>query len=760
MALKSLTRSYAGGEITPELFGRVDLAKFQTGLKLVRNFIILPHGPAANRTGFEYVLETKFSAQKANLLPFIYNTSQAYQLEFGNFYVRFHTNNGTVLEANQTITSATNASPGVFTKVAHGYVNGDWVFWSGVTGMSELNGRFMIVQTAAVNTFTLTDLAGVAFNTTALGAYTAGSTGRVYEVVTPYAVADVFDLHITQSADVLTLVHPGYDKRELKRLGAASWTLTVISVVPTQVAPTVLVLTPNGAGAVSYSYIATAIGPTGLEESLGSTAVTNGACQDLSVGGAFNTVTWTNATGAVRYYVYKKINGLYGFVGQASDGAVGFKDANVTPNVAQTPPIANDPFSTAGTYPGAVGYYQGRRWFAGSTDIPQGLYATRSGTESNMAYSIPTQANDSITVKLQARRADTIRHIVPLTDLLLLTSGGEWRVTAGGGAVVTAASIAYTPEDYVGANNVPPVVTSGAVIYAQSVGGRLREMLYSWQQQGYLSQDLSIMAPHLFDGYTVTSMAYTRQPYSVVWAVSSSGDLIGLTYVQEHDVKAWHHHDTSGVFEAVCATPEGNEDVLYAIVKRTINGRDVRYMERLRTRNFGTLPNAFFVDAGATYNGAPATTIDGLWHLVGQTVAILADGAVQPAQVVSATGTITLDAAASIVNVGIGYNCDLEMLPFSAEIEAAGQGTQHNVNRLHLRVNNSSTVFAGPNFTQLREVKQRTTEPYGSPQRLFSGVMLLDIDASWNESDSFVVRQPNPLPLTLLSHTMEVALGG
>ena len=93
-------------------------------------------------------------------------------------------------------------------------------------------------------------------------------------------------------------------------------------------------------------------------------------------------------------------------------------------------------------------------------------------------------------------------------------------------------------------------------------------------------------------------------------------------------------------------------------------------------------------------------------------------------------------------------------------VEAAAQGTQHNINKLHLRVNNSSGIFAGPSFDKLTEVKQRTTEPYGSPPRLVSGVLPVVISPSWNESNSFVLRQSNPLPLTLLSHTMEVALGG
>jgi hypothetical protein len=248
------------------------------------------------------VLETKFSTKKSVLLPFIYNPQQTYQLEFGDLYVRFHTNNGTVLEAAQGDHGATNANPGVFTKVAHGYNTGDWIFWTGVTGMGSLNGRFMIVVRLSADTFSLTDLAGVAFNTTALGAYTGGNAARVYEIVSPYAHTDLFDsngalqLHFTQSNDVFTLTHPSYQARELKRSGPTAWAFNLVTVVPTQPAPTLPVATPTLGGAVPYTYAVTAIAQTTLEESVQTVDAT--CNNDLTIAGHFNTITFTNAAGA------------------------------------------------------------------------------------------------------------------------------------------------------------------------------------------------------------------------------------------------------------------------------------------------------------------------------------------------------------------------------------------------------------------------------------------------------------------------------
>src|SRR5258708_16222268 len=235
MRIATLTRSFAAGEISPELFGHIDLAKFQTGLKTCRNFQLLPHGPVVNSPGWDLILETKKSADRSVLIAFMYTTSQAYQLEFGDQYIRFHTQAGTVLEAASAITGITQANPGVVTQIEHGYVNGQCIFLTGIGGMTQLNGRFVIVAGAAANTYQLTYFDGANINTTAYGAYTAGGTGaRVYEVATPYLEADLADIHWTQSADVMTLTHPSYDKRELARVGATNWTLNVISMAQIQ----------------------------------------------------------------------------------------------------------------------------------------------------------------------------------------------------------------------------------------------------------------------------------------------------------------------------------------------------------------------------------------------------------------------------------------------------------------------------------------------------------------------------------------------
>ena len=153
-------------------------------------------------------------------------------------------------------------------------------------------------------------------------------------------------------------------------------------------------------------------------------------------------------------------------------------------------------------------------------------------------------------------------------------------------------------------------------------------------------------------------------------------------------------------------------------------------------------------------------SVTGLSWLEGKTVSILADGAVHPQRVVTG-GTITLDQASAKVQVGLPITADIQTLPWAAQIDSGfGQGRTKNVNKVWLRVYRSSGIFVGPDTDNLTEAKQRTTEIYGKPPALKSEEIPVMITPSWNDSGQVFVRQSDPLPLTVVSMTLEVAVGG
>ena len=594
--------------------------------------------------------------------------------------------------------------------------------------------------------------------------HTQGATllsGAVpYEIANPYAEADLFDIHYVQSADVLTIVHPNYAPRELRRLSALNWVLSTISFAAPIAAPTAPTATATIVGApattMSYSYVVTTIATDEVSESAQSSVAT--CTNNLFTTGCYNTIAWTAVSGAARYNVYKQQGGLYGYIGQTTGTSL--KDDNIAPDLGKTPPIYDAVFAATGDYPGSVSYFEQRRCFAGTTNKPQNIWMTKSGTESVMSFSLPIRDDDRIAFRVAAREANTIRHIVPLTQLLLLTSAAEWRVSPVNSDAITPTTITVRPQSYVGANNVQPVVINNTLLYTAARGGHIRECAYNWQANGFISGDLSLRAPHLFDSYDITDMGYAKAPLPVVWFVSSSGKLIGLTYVPEQQIGAWHQHDTDGVFESCAVVAEGSEDILYCVIKRNVNGVDVRYVERMASRQFVDPADAFFVDAGVTYSGAPITTISsGLAHLEGKTVNILADGAVHP-QLVVTGGAITLEQSASKIQVGLPITADLKTLPVAAGIDNGfAQGRYKNVNKAWLRVFRSSGIFIGPDENNLVEAKQRTTESYGSAPALKSEEIPILLNPAWADSGQVFVRQSDPLPLTVASLTLEVSFG-
>ena len=817
---RTFKQAFSGGEISPEMFGRIADNKFQQGAATMRNFISKPQGPAQNRPGFAYVNAVKDSAKSTRVISFTYNTTQTMVIEMGDQYFRFHTQGQTLLYSDGAAwNSGTN------------YTVGDIAKHSG-TNYYAKTAHSNSQPPNATNWYPL-------------------PADLTYEIPSPYLEAELFDVHFVQSADVLTFVHPGHAPRELRRLSATKWDLKLIDfgtplAAPTGVSVSAYIPSSSSTNSDTYQtheYVVTAVKANLIDESNQSS--TGSVSNNIFVTGAKNTISWNSVTGASRYRVYKQQGGIFGYIGETTGTSI--VDDNIGPDFSRTAPIHENDFTGSNNYPGAVSYFEQRRVFAGTNNDPQNIWMTKSGTESNMSFGLPIRDDDRIEFRVAAREANTIRHIVPLTQLLLLTGSAEWRITSVNSDAITPTSISVKPQSYVGANNSQPVIVNNSLVYAAARGGHIRELGYNWQANGFITGDLSLRAPHLFDNFTIVDMALAKAPIPIVWMVSSSGKLIGLTYVPEQQIGAWHQHDTDGTFESVACVSEGDDDVTYCVIKRTINGATKRYIERMGTRLFATQRDNFFVDSGGTYNGtntnnsrtvtisggtnytkgesvtvttnynlfnAPPSVADkddaivlvdgttlyrltiqstssqtvatakldkdlpaslrntgintyevarnvisGISWLEGKKLNILADGAVHPQKTVS-SGSITLDRAASVVHLGLPYESDLNTLPMALQVEAFGQGRVKNLNHVWLRVLESSGIFAGPSADKLVEAKQRTVEPYGSPPNLKTQDIKIMLTPQWQDNGQLFVRQTDPLPLTVVGLTLEVSMGG
>ncbi len=729
--IRGFQSSFNGGVVTPEFWGRIDDAKYQTGMAVCDNFIVLPHGPVVNCPGTQFVAATKSPARKSRLIPFTYSTTQTVVIELGHQYIRLYSGGQALLTPGGSAAYAAGTT----------YNQGDLVTSGGVTYYS-MQGTNTGHTPASSPTWW----------------YALGTT---YEIPSPYVEADLFAITFVQSNDILTLCHPNYAPAQLARYGATNWQLANISFGNALSPPASLSIStvrgsPASSATKTYQYNVTSTSLDGKSESAlvinaGSTS------QNLLDSGAHNDLTWPSVSGVTRFNVYRFSGGLFGLMGVST--TLSFTDdGSIIPDTGNTPPTAQYPFAT--DFPAAVSYYQQRRLFAGTTLFPQKTWGTRTGTESDLAYSIPVKDTDAISFTVASRDVNTIRHIVPLSDIILLTAGGVWRVSSTDGGALTPSTISVKPQSGVGANTAQPIIDDSSTLYIAARGGHIRELSFSWQVQSYVSSDLSLRAPNLFDGYDITQLAFQRSPNPIMWAISTAGNIIGMTYVPEQDVRAlWTRSTTNGTFESVCCITEGVEDRIYVVVNRTIGGTTVRYVERFAARLWSNVVNTCYVDCAGVYSGSPTTTVSGLTWLEGQKVNILADGAVMPQAVVTG-GAVTLTEAASNIQVGLPLVSQVQTLPAAfMQAPGAGQGRPKNLNRAFFRVTGTGGLSAGYDPSDLVQAKVRTTESPGSPPNLVTDEIEIVPYPSWSSSGQFYIYHTDPLPMTLLSMTPEFSVG-
>jgi hypothetical protein len=777
-------RSFAGGEIAPELYGRADMVKYTTGLATCKNFIVQKHGGVANAPG------TKFIGQAAgdntdqyppNLIKFILNNNVTFVLEFSDQKMRV--------------------------------IN---------------NGEFIV------------------------------SGGSIYELATPFTADEVNDIKYAQTGDVVTLVHPNHPPKELKRLADDNWTIEDIVFGPQIDPPGSVTASPSESFPPDtyfnrYNWAVTAISEDGSEESL---VAYSGPLFNLpSVGSNDFSVSLSIARvdDAREYNVYRSENGsayyLIGIADQPNSGDAGFTDRGQLDNEDVTPPKPREIFNESGEYPSTVTFYQQRRVFAATENDPQKVWMSRAGAYSNFNTSSPVRPDDPVIFTVAGRRFNRIQNLVNIGKLIILTSEGEWLAAGDQDGAITPTTINLQQQGYSGARDIDPIIVANNALYVQSRGSIIKNLVYQFETDGYAGQDLTIFANHFFRDYLVSNWDYQQTPDSVVWVVRNDGKLLGLTYLPEHSLWGWHQHTTDGDYERVCVIPEGNEDRLYAIVKREIEGVTVRYIERFEPRIDNDVRDSYFVHCGLSFDGrntgsgtmtavyesqnevilqdttlgfsesdvgngifiyyegrtvrfditeyissnqvranssedVKATGIDkvavttwaraydefsGLDHLEGKVVSVLADGMVISDGQLSDTsaerfrvsnGKIKLASPQAVVHIGLPYTADFQTL----RLEIVGNETllnrKKNINKVYAFVESSRGIFAGRSFDDLTEFKQRRSLDKFEAQSPETDLFEINIGSKWEEAGQVCMRQKDPLPLTILSVIPTGQVGG
>lgn len=646
--------SFASGELAPSLHARVDLARYYTSLRTCRNWIVRPTGGVVNRAGSVFVASAKNHDRLCRLVEFRFSSSQAYVLEFGHYYLRVyyrgapvlypegHENEGEVVEVvtvwpegslpdlsiTQNADVMTICHPYTPQQQLSRYDHHDWR----LDPFNNVEGPFQDLNTDTAKTVYASAYTGSVTITASTGIFAEAMIGQMlkieqapdsltrrWEVQKGIQVNDIrraeSSYYQAVNAGTTGTIRPSAlegieadgDPGVTWRYLHSGFGIVLITgyTSPTVVTGTVLLRLPNSVvtGGLSRTITGVTAGTEPVEEppQPAINARVTCAAHGFSTG---DSVTISGVTGMTGINGIAQIividTNTYDLSGVYGSGAYGGGGTAVKTLLAtNTYKWAIESWGGSQGYPATSSYYQQRQIFGGAPGRPHEVQMSRSAGFLDFGQSNPILDDDGISFSLNAGSIGQILHFIGLKQLVALTTEGPWIINKEQGNPIPITD----PQGEGGASPIAPLKIGKQALYVESKGGIIRALGYEFSSDTYEGKDLTITADHLFAGRTVVSWAYQKVPFRCVWIVLDNGVMVGLTYLPEQEVVAWHRHDTDGFYESVCCVSEPGEDAVYVAVRRVISGTAKRYIERFASRSFPSLKDVFVVDSGLTYDG-------------------------------------------------------------------------------------------------------------------------------------------------------------
>lgn len=776
MKFSPIQTAWNGGELSPLLAGRVDVAKYANGCLRMENFLPTIQGPAIARPGTWFVQEVKDSSDRTWLIRFEFSVDDSYMLEFGDGYVRFYFNHAQVQVGG--VNTYNNATA---------YTVGD------------------LVGSGGIRYYCIADTTG---NAPPNATYWYPLTGTIYEIPSPYTAAELTNsdgtlaLRYVQTGDVVYLVHPDHPPYKLQRFGATNWTLTEVEFSPPPFDALNSTMTTVYASAAVGSVTITAsssifnsshvgqyfyIGEKDVRDvkqweaakvvALNDLRRSDGKNYQALNGGTTGSVKPTHTEGAAydgdagvqwQYldpgYGWVKITGYTSGTQVTATVVSRLPDGCVLVGNASTR-WAFQAWNDTDGWPEVVTFFRERLVFArGDT-----LWFSVSADYENFAYEIDGQvtADAGFDRTLSSDRVNSIRWLSPGDVLLAGTLGDEWAIVEATTTDPFGPNNCKTKrQSSYGSNRVCPVRIGSDTIFIQKAGRKARAMAFRFEEDGFESPDVTAFANHI-PKPGIVDIAYQQEPWSVMWAARSDGVLVSMSFDRAQDVVAWHRHPFyGGVVECVetIPAPDGTRDDLWLIARYTINGATKRYIAYLATEDdeTGTVDQTdwAYSEMMLQYDGAPATTISGLDHLEGEEVWVLADGGRHPNRTVTG-GQITLQDAASKVVVGLPCEGFLETMPWEGGSgNGTGQGKPKRTNYAVISVNRSLGWLAGPDDDHLEEGQYRSpADAMGSAPPPYTGDVAIEWAADYDTKATVVIKKDRPMPVTVVCVMPQMVVG-
>lgn len=702
--------NFTAGELSPRVHSRIDIAKYNNGVKMCENVQIMVQGGARRRPGTRMVAETKDSSKESRLIPFVYNADQAYVLEVGDLYLRVFKDGGVVGGPYEVVTPYTEAMlfeieyvQGADTMYLmqgdtpvyrlQRYGDEDWRLLAApfaVEPFDEIGIKPAVTLTLSAATV------GAGRNFGATGAFLNADVGR-------YIVSGSGLALITAFVDVNNVTCTIQSAFSATSFTSGNWALD---------------------GTPQTTCTLSAVGPVG-------TAVT----ATLGLAG------WRSGTAEVGKYI--KINGgLIKVTAYTSSTVLQCTVQQVL--TSTTAAIANSWALNASIWGGTNKYprtgtlNEQRLVLGGSAGFPQTLAFSRIGDTLN--FELGTNDSDAFSREVASAQVAIIRHLIPARRLMVFTSQNEMSMRGGQEKAITPTNIQKNDESTAGANQVRPVKIGNEVLFAQRAGRKIRACGYRQDIDGFESPDRTVFSEHITES-GIVDMTFQQEPDALLYCVRTDGAMAVSTYDTEQEVNAWVRWFTDGEIESVCCIPTTTSEQVWAIVKRTIDGVTTRYVEYF--------DQTLKTDCAKTDSaGSPQTVWTGLDHLEGKTVKVLADGVVQADKVVTG-GQITLDREASTIEVGLGYTPRIVMLnPEVGSTAGTSQGAAISVGEVIIRVLDTVGIVVDGQKKDFRKMGSMLLD---RPPEVGTGDLRETILSGELYSHNLEITQPEPVDFHVLA---------
>lgn len=746
--------AFTGGEISEDVASRVDLDKYQLALLQAENMIIRPYGSAKKRAGSMYCGETK-NGGRAILRRFEFAAELSYMLEFGEGYIRIWRDGrylGIELETPFTADELTKIRTVQSVDVMY--------ICSGTHPVYKLSRYSEKEWTLDEVAWTLPPFGDINEDEDSKLSFTA--TEGVINVIANKTIFDSMNIgdflkieqHVSGSSTHVNT--SGRAESDAIRCGE-TWKVITHGTWSGKI------------------YIEQSDDGNEWKEMRSYTSKSDynptesGTVEESKLLRIRAEITGGSVNADLSAYPYKST----GYV-----KITGFTDGRTVMGQTIKPLGAKDAtadfyfsaWNDKNGYPYTVTFFQDRLVFGGCKKYPQRIWMSKSGDYENFEVEKEggSVTDDSaVTADLLSLKSYQIRHLVASNDLLVLTEGNTW--TISGGETVTPSNISPRNQENYGCNDVEPMKVGTRIVYVQRRGNTIRDVGYTYDSDSYVGVDLTLLAKHLVRDIQVTDSAYVQEPDSAIYYVRNDGIMLCLTYVPDQKVYAWSHFKTDGKYEAVCSVSETNQDRVFTIVRRkTVDADGVthekRYIEEFDIdHHTGHQQDYHMLDSYVTRTlKEKNATIDGLDHLEGRTVYVLADNYFYEGtpQIVH-EGKITLPEPVKEVTIGLPYRIIIEQPNFDIGNTDTGtlQGRKKFVSTAILRLSNSYGGTIGPDESYQNAIIYKADEMELGGDVLYSGDKEIVLGkGGYDTNGRTYIMQEGPYPFTISAIIREVTV--